>query len=468
MLDVSSDEITEASLPRVLVLLAAPLVVQNLVQVAQMIVDTFWLGRLGETAVGAVGLTYPVTALLMALGILGPTIGTQVIVSQRTGGDDPTGARRIAIHGIVLGVGFGTIIALATLLVPGRIVRLLNAGPAVAPLATTYLATYVLCFPFVGLSDTIEGGFIGWGDSRAALYLNVVAVVVNIGLDPFLIFGIGPFPELGIQGAALATVIGYGSGAVLAVAMVLGLRDTFRLTWNAVSFSLEEFYDLLDVGLPTTGQRLAQDLVRVVIVGVVATAGGAAGLAAYTIGARVASIAFIPASGLEQAATSVVGQNLGADNPRRARRTTWVGVAIAAGALTLIGGLQWLIPVPLTKLFVPDVTPQALELTVVYLQILALGYWAIGAAYLFRAGFNGARRTRTSMVISMLQYWGVRLPIAAGGVFLLHYGVVAAFWAVTISNIVAAIGGGFYYWYTTSQGMFRRAAREAASDATAD
>jgi len=206
----------------------------------------------------------------------------------------------------------------------------------------------------------------------------------------------------------------------------------------------------------------------VVIVGVVATAGGAAGLAAYMIGARVASIAFIPATGLQQAATSVVGQNLGADKPGRAGRTTWVGVAIAAGALTVIGALQWVIPVPLTKLFVPDVSPEALDLTVQYLKILALGYWAIGAAYLVRGGFNGARRTRTSMVMSILQYWGVRLPIAAGGVFLLNYGVIAAFWAVTISNIAAAVGGGLYYWYTTEQGMLQRAAREATSDAAAD
>ena len=468
MLDVSSDEITSDSLPRVLVLLAAPLIVQNLVQVAQLVVDTFWVGRISQDAVSAVGLTYPVTALLMAAGVLGPTIGTQVIVSQRTGSDDVTGARRIAIHGIALGVGFGTIIAGLTLLVPGRIVDVLNASGNVARLATIYLSTYALCFPFVGLSDTIEGGFLGWGDSRAALYLNVIAVVVNIGLDPFLIFGIGPFPALGIKGAALATVIGYGTGAVFATAMVLGFRDTFNLTRDAIDFSLREFYELLDVGLPTTGQRLAQDVVRVVIVWIVATAGGGPALAAYMIGARVASISFIPATGLQQAATSIVGQNLGADQSDRARRTTWVGVALAGGVLTVIGGIQWLIPVPLTELFVPDIGPEALELTVLYLKILAIGYWAIGASYLIRGGFNGARRTRTSMVMSMLQYWAVRLPIAAGGVFLLEFGVEAVFWAVTLSNIAAAVGGGIYYWYSTSQGMFRQAAKEATSDAAAD
>jgi len=200
----------------------------------------------------------------------------------------------------------------------------------------------------------------------------------------------------------------------------------------------------------------------------ITTAGGGPALAAYMIGARVASISFIPATGLQQAATSIVGQNLGADQSDRARRTTWVGVAMAGGVLTIIGGIQWLIPVPLTELFVPDIGPEALELTVLYLKILAVGYWAIGASYLIRGGFNGARRTRTSMVMSMLQYWAVRLPIAAGGVFLLGFGVEAVFWAVTLSNIAAAVGGGIYYWYSTSQGMFRQAAKEATSDAAAD
>ncbi|NHN45992.1 MATE family efflux transporter [Halostella sp. JP-L12] len=464
MWDTSPDDITDGRISRALVLLAAPLVVQNFVQVVQQVVDTFWVGRIGEDAVAAVGLNYPVTAMLTSVAIMAPLVGTQVIVSQRVGAEEYTGARRIAVHGIAVGVALALVVTAAAVAGAETIVDLLGAGDDVAPLAVTYLATYAFALVPMAASDVLEGGFVGWGDSRAALYVNVVAVVVNVGLDPILIFGLGPIDGYGIRGAALATVAGYTAGFVLALAMALGLRDSFTLTREAVAFRVDEFRELLDVGAPSSARRLAQDGVRVVIVGIVATVGGAAGLAAYTVGARVASVAFIPATGLSQAAQSVVGQNLGAEQPDRARRTTWVGVGIAAAALTAVGAIQWLFPASLTQVFVPDVSEAALGLTVDYLRILAYGYWAIGATYVLRAGFNGARRTRTSMVASLLQYWALRLPIAVAGVVLLDMGVHAVFWAVTLSNVAAAVGLGAYYRYSVESGMFDRAAAQAVAD----
>jgi len=464
MWDTSPEDITDGSITRALVVLAAPLVVQNLVQVVQQVVDTFWVGRIGEDAVAAVGLNYPVVAMLASVVIMAPFVGTQVIVSQRVGAEEYTGARRIAVHGLAVGISLAVVVGAVVVVGADAVVATLGADGNVAPLAATYLATYAIGLPAMAMSDVIEGGFIGWGDSRAALYINVVAVVVNIGLDPILIFGWGPVDAYGIQGAALATVIGYTAGFGLALAMALGLRDTFTLTREAVAFETSEFRELLDVGVPSAGRRMAQDGVRVVIVGVVAAVGGAAGLAAYTVGARVASVAFIPASGLSQATQSVVGQNIGAERPARARKTTWVGVGIAVGALSVVGALQWLIPVVLTQLFVPDVSADALSLTVDYLQILAYGYWAIGATYVLRAGFNGARRTRTSMVASLLKYWGIRLPIAVAGIALFGLGVYAVFWAVTLSNIAVAVGLAAYYRYSAESGMLDRAVTRAVSD----
>jgi len=460
----ADDDLTEGPIGKTLVALALPLVVQNLVQVVQQVVDTFWVGRIGEEAVAAVGLNYPVTAMLTSAAIMAPFVGTQVIVSQRVGAEEYTGARRIAVHGLAFGVALALLVTTVTVVGADRVVSLLGADPTVAPLAATYLATWSLGVPAMAASDVLEGGFVGWGDSRAALYVNVTAVLVNVGLDPVLIFGWGPVDAMGIRGAALATVVGYAAGLLLALAMALGLRDSFTLTREAVAFDRAEYRELLSVGAPAAGRRIAQDGVRIVVVGLVATVGGAAGLAAYTVGARIASVAFIPAGGLSQAAQSVVGQNLGAELPDRARRTTWVGVAIAAGALSAVGALQWLVPTGLTRLFVPDISPAALSLTVDYLRILAYGYWAIGATYVLRAGFNGARRTRTSMVASLCQYWGVRLPLAVGGVVLLDAGVHAVFWAVTLSNVAVAVGLAAYYRYSTADGMLDRAVSQAVAD----
>lgn len=463
MLDVSRDEIVEGSLARVLLVLAAPLLVQNLVQVAQQVIDLFWLGRLGADAVAAVGLNFPLIALLGVVAV-GTQVGTQVLVSQRAGSDDLAAGRRAAVNGTLMGFVLGLVVGVATALLARDIVGIFDTSTHVAEMAAAYLAVYALAMPIFSASDTLEGGFIGWGDTRAALYINVLAVGVNAVLDPFLIFGWGAFPELGVAGAALATGIGYTLGFALAIGMALRGRDGFLIDRSVLVFHTEDLREIVDIGWPNAGQFAASQAVRVVMIAIVAAAGGAVGIAAYTIGARVASIAFIPASGLQQAAQSVVGQNLGAERPDRAGRTTWTGVAIAGGVLTLVGALQWLVPETLTLIFVPDATGTELELTVEYLRILAYSYWAIGATYLLRGGFNGARRTRTSLIATLLQYWVARLPIAVVGVYILGAGVTAVFWAVTLSNVLAAIGLAIYYRHEVAGGMYERAAEVASGD----
>ncbi|WP_049937909.1 MATE family efflux transporter [Haloplanus natans] len=459
------DAIVEGSIPRTLVALALPLVAQNVVRVAQQVIDTFWLGRLGETAVAAVGLTVPVLGVCFAL-LVTPFVGTQILVSQRVGADADDGARRLVVHGFVLALVVGALVGAGVFLGADTVVRLVGAGPEVAPLAAVYLAVVGLGLPLAGASDALEAGFVGRGDSRASLWINVATVAVNVVLDPFLIFGWWLFPRLGVRGAALATVAGYAAGLSLALALALGPR--MSLARRHLALTTADFRDLLSVGAPITGRQVASQSVRVLLVGVVALAGGAAGLAAYTVGARVASVAVLPSRGLGQAAQSMVGQNVGADRPDRARRTTRVGVVVAAGALACLGVVQWLVPGSIARIFVPNLSGDGLALTVQYLTILAYGYPAIGAVDALLAGFNGASRTRTSFVADLLKYWAVRLPVAAlalpatASVSLLgvtvapglDLGMPAVFWAVTGSNVVAAGGVGAYYVRAVRGGLF--------------
>ena len=477
MFDLEPEEITEGSIPRALVFLAVPLVAQNLVQVANAAADVFWLGRLGDGAVGAVGLNQPVLGLLM-VPMMTAMVGTQVLVSQRIGSEDSAGARRAVFHGIVLALVSG--VALTLLIGPNSraIVEFLGAGPGVAPEAAAYLSAYLLLFPFVMVSDTVEQGFIGAGDSKVAMYLNFLAIAINLVLDPLLIFGYFGFPELGVAGAALATVLGYTAAMVFGFYFLLGGRQSLSLTLADVRLDPDEFREMIDIGAPVGGQRLAGQSVRLFVVAIVAVVGGAPGLAAYTVGARIATIAFVPAQGLQQAGQSVIGQNLGADRPDRAARATWVGVAIATGALTLVGVVQFFVPELLTSIFVPDISERGLELSVRYLEVLAYGYWAIGATYMLLAGLNGARRTKTSFFVDLGKYWGVRFPIAVAalpagyavsvlGVSFapgFGLGMEAIFWAVTGSNIVAAVGVAAYFRYATNTGMMEQAADVAAAD----
>lgn len=481
MWSVHRDDMVSESIPRVLVVLAAPLVVQNLIHIANAVVDTFWLGRLGENEVAAVGLNFPVISLVIG-GVTLVAVGTQITLAQRIGAGEEAEARRLAFTGIVTAAGLGIVVAGAFAIAAEDLMHLLADDPAVGSLAAIYLWTLMVFYPLAFLSDTVENAFIGWGDTAAAMYINITMVGINIILDPFLIFGIGPFPALGVQGAAVATGVGIVAGLGVGLAFTFGLRDSFTLDRDAMTYTVQFVREIVNVGGPLSGQSIARDLSRVFIIWFVALAGGAAGIAAFTVGIRVSTLAVVPAIGLQQAAQAMIGQNVGADRPDRAFRTTTVGVAIATIGLAILGAVQWLMPGLIVDVLVPDLTPRGRELSILYLRILALSYWALGASYLFLAGFNGARRTRTSFAFDLVKYWGMRFPVALiaipptvtfgafGLVFApgLGLGVEAIFWVVTLSNVIAAPAIGAYFLFRSRRGMFRRAVRQASRAAGAD
>lgn len=477
-LDVTSGDITDGPIAATLVALSVPLVLQNLVHVCNQLVDTFWLGRVGETAVAAVGLDFPVLAIMFGVAA-SATVGTQILVAQRVGTGAEADARRMAFNGLALSFVLGLAILTVVAVGGDELVRLLGAGPEIAPLATAYLLVLAAFFPLATSSDAVERGFIGWGDARSALYINLATVATNVALDPFLILGYGPIPAYGVRGAALATGVGYAIGLLVALVLASGRRESLQLSLRDAHLSPGDLRELVDVGAPVSGQRLAGQSSRVAVIAVVATVGGAAGLAAYTVGARVATVAFLPATGIGSAAQSMVGQNLGAGRPDRAHSTIRSGVGIASGVLLLVGVGQWLAPGPLATLFVPTATELGFALTVEYLEILAYGYWAMGVTAVVLAAFNGASRTRTGFVVDILKYWGVRIPAAVaalpaatitvvglsiGG---LGLGVQAVFWAVTVSNVLTAVGiGGYYLWQ--HEAVFDDAASETARSIPVD
>ncbi|PSQ49971.1 MATE family efflux transporter [Halobacteriales archaeon SW_6_65_15] len=434
--DLSPEEITEGPIPRALLVLSAPLFVQNMVRVAQQVVDLFWVGRYSSDAVAAIGLASPVVWFLLSSTVSASFVGTQVLVSQRVGADDVRGARRAAFTGLlltlVLSVGVGALMFLNVrpLLELVTSARPTGGGGDLVALATRYLEVISLGIVFAGLSDTIEAAFVGRGESRAAMYMNVASVTANLSLDPFLIFGLGPFPSLGIRGAALATVAGYTAGFLLGVAFVLRGRAGGILSRAAATVDLGEFR------------------------------------AAYTVGSRVSSLAFRTLMSLSNAAQSIVGQNLGAGNLDRATSTTWTGVKIGTSVLTVFAVGQWLVPELVVNLFVPEMSGRSFAFAVAYLQFLAVGYPAKGVFSLVRAGFNGARRTKTTMVASVAQTWLLQLPIAAGAGITLGFGAIAVFWARPLSIIVSAVVLAGYYLHSTNNGMYSRAAErvEASPD----
>jgi len=476
MLEVDQEAITDGPVGRVLLVLAAPLVAQNVVYVANALIDTFWLGRVGEDAVAAVGLSLPVQSLLGATVVIG-AVGTQILVSQRAGGDDATGARRVAVNGALVAFAVTAAVALPVVVYAEEAVALLGADPALAGTTATYLAIVIAVLPVGAVGDTVENCFTAYGDTRAVFHVSLVSVLVNLVAAPVLIFGVGPAPELGVAGAAIGTVLAGVAGLLWILGYAAGIgRDTFRLTREAFAFDPGLVREVVAVGAPLGGQRGVSEVVRVFVVGLVAIAGGAAGVAAYTVGARVATLAIVPALGIQQAAQSMVGQNLGADAPRRARRTTTVGTGMVVAGFLALGTVQFLFAGGIADLLAPDLTATGRDLAVAYLRILGASYWALGGTYTLLAGFNGASRTRTAFVADLIKYWAVRFPIAVAAVPVattfgafgvtvtpgLGWGVEAATAQKAASNVVGFVGLGGYFLYTTRRGMFVTAAERAS------
>lgn len=471
MFDLSPEEITSGPLYRVLAILSFPLLFQNLVRVAQNVIDLFWLGRLGGDAVAAVGIAYPTIGVILMFAAGITFIGTQVRVSQRVGADNLVGARETAFNGLALAVLFGLVLGVASYLVAPTLIGLMTSTQPqstaghVAELAVQYFQILALGMVGAASTDAIEAAFVAHGDSRAAFHINLTSVVVNVTADPILIFGVGPVPALGIEGAALATVCGYGSAVLVGLTFVLRGRSGGVLSRDALSVDFGELREIVDIGLPPAAQRANRRVAETIIVVIVFAAGGAVGVTAYILGTRVASAAIVPASGLQSATQSVVGQNLGAGEPGRAARTTGIGVAFVALLLVPVAIVQYAMSGGIVDLLAPNVSAAAFETTVDFLHILAYGYPAFGAVFVLQGGFNGASKSRVSFVASIFQYWVVQLPIAALGGVILGQSVVAVFWAATIANVLTAVGLGVYYYYSAQSGMFETASEEIEASA---
>lgn len=465
MFEVSREEITQGSLGRALAVLAAPLLVQYLVLVAQQVIDVFWVGRIGPDAVAAIGLVAPIYGLLF-VGSFIATTGGQVTVSQRVGTGDLAGGRRATTHAFAVVGVVNLLLAVVVFLAADTITAALTADRNVATLGASYLAVIGFANVFQGLSDVVEAGYMGWGESRIPMALNLLAVLLNLVLDPLLIFDTTPLPGFGIAGAALATLVAFLVAFAIGLATLLTGVTSFTLTRDSFRFDPTTVRRLLAIGVPKALQEVGRQFARLIIVFIVSVTGGGAALAAYTVGARVATVAFVPPQAIGSASTTLVGQNLGAGRPDRASTATWLGVGAGAVVLGLVGVVQWFVPELLAAVFVPGISGETLGFTVVYLQILALGYWALGTIWTVEAGFNGAGRTDITMYSTLLQYWAVRVPVAAVGAFVLGYGALGPFWAVTISNVVAALGLTAYFVRSTDRGMLERASEEATPDAS--
>ncbi|MGE0041384.1 MAG: MATE family efflux transporter [Vicinamibacterales bacterium] len=431
----SSEDFTQGPVRRAVILLAVPMVLEMGMESLFAVVDVFFVSRLGSAAAATVGLTESMMAIVYTVAI-GISIGATAVVARRFGEHDAEGAADAAAQAIGLGLLVAAVLGVVGAWQADALLRLMGASPAMLAGASGYTRVMLGFNVTVTLLFLTNAVFRGAGDAVIAMRMLWLSNAINIVLDPCLIFGWGPFPEMGVTGAAVATNIGRGT-AVLVQLWVLWagharvriaarhLRVKAAVMWNVCRLSGTGFLQVLVDTSSWIG------LVRVI------AAFGEDALAGYTIGIRTVLFAVMPAWGLSNAASTMVGQALGAGDPGRADEAVW-----AAGRLNLwflggLGAVFVLLADPIVAQFTSD--PVVAGHAVSCLRIVSLGFPFFAYGLVLTQAFNGAGDAWTPTWLNFVCFWAWQIPLAWGLAIVLGLGPRGVYIAVTAAFSTLAV-----------------------------
>src|ERR1700694_879676 len=348
----SHRDYTAGSLNRAILLLAVPMVLEMVLESLFAVVDVFWVGRLGANAVATVGLTESMLSLVFAVG-MGLSLSTTAMVARRIGEKDPAGAAVAAVQAIALGVIVSLIIGLPCVMFAPRLLQLMGASPEIVFVGSGYARICLGGSCAVLLLFLNNAIFRGAGDAAIAMRLLWVSNIINLVLDPCLIFGWGPFPRLGVTGAALATLTGRSIGVLYQFYRLMRGTERIRILRQQLRLELDVLWRLVRVSLTGILQFAIAHTSWIGLVRIVSLFGSAA-LAGYTIAIRIVIFIILPSWGLSNAAATLVGQNLGAKQPERAEASVWRTGFYNMVFLGVIGVFFIFFAEPAVRLFTRD------------------------------------------------------------------------------------------------------------------
>jgi putative MATE family efflux protein len=439
----SHQDYTTGSLNRAILLLAIPMVLEMVLESLFAVVDVMWVGRLGANAVATVGLTESMLSLVFAVGI-GLSLSTTAMVARRIGEKDPEGAAVAAVQAIVLGGIVSVAIGVPCFVYAADLLRLMGATPEIVSVGTGYARICLGGSCAVLLLFLNNAIFRGAGDAAIAMRLLWVSNIINLMLDPCLIFGWGPFPKLGVTGAALATFIGRSIGVMYQFYRLMKGTERIRVLARQIRVKWDVLWRLVRVSLTGILQFAIAHTSWIGLVRIVSTFGAAA-LAGYTIAIRIVIFVILPSWGLSNAAATLVGQNLGAGEPDRAEKAVWRTGFYNMIFLGVLGLFFVLFAEPVVRLFISD--PAVVPLGATCLRIISCGN--IGYAYgmVMLQAFNGAGDTITPTFVNFFGFWMLEIPLAYWLAIRMNFRSNGAFWAIVVAE--AAIAG-------TSAILFKR------------
>ncbi|BCM92690.1 multidrug export protein MepA [Abditibacteriota bacterium] len=448
----SKRDFTSGSIGLALFLLAVPMILEMIMESIFGVVDIFFVAKQGANAVAVVGLTESMLAFVFAISI-GLSVSATATVARRYGEQDLEGAAHSAAHAIYLGIAVSVLMSIIGLVFAPHFLTALGAEPAVVKLGTTFTRIMLGCNGAIVFLFLLNAIFRGAGDPSVSMRVLFVANLLNIFLAPCFIFGpdifsvlhvnapawlvnIWPFPHLGVTGAAVGTTIGRGTGVLLAVFYLI--RPGGRIT-------LHRHHWKLDVPVLTSIIRIAAPAVLQFAIGTaswsalvrVVAGFGSEAIAGYVIGLRVIIFVLLPAVGMSNAASTLVGQNLGAGKPDRAEASVWRAAYINA----VILGTGGLILLLFSRAIVGGFTSEPAVLTygASALHIVSYGFLFYAFGMVLESSFNGAGDTWTPTCLNLFVFWAVEIPLAYLLSYRFGFGPSGVFWAITIAFSLLAI-----------------------------
>jgi putative MATE family efflux protein len=433
----SQQDFTTGSLNRAILLLAIPMVLEMVLESLFAVVDVFWVGRLGADAIATVGLTESLLSLVFAVG-LGLSLSTTAMVARRIGEKDPEGAAVAGVQAIAIGILSSALIGIPCYFYAPRLLQLMGASPQIVTLGTGYTRIALGGSGAIMMLFLNNAIFRGAGDAAIAMRLLWVSNIINLILDPCLIFGWGPFPKLGVTGAALATLTGRSIGVLYQFYRLLRGSERIRILRRQVHLDFTIFFRLLRVSITGILQFAIADVSWIGLVRIVSVFGSAA-LAGYTIAIRIVIFVILPSWGLSNAAATLVGQNLGAKQPERAETSVWRTGFYNMVFLGAIGIVFIFFSVPVVRLFTSD--PLVVPLAASCLRIMSYGNIAFAYGMVMLQAFNGAGDTLTPTLVNLVGFWFLEIPLAYFLAIPARMQSNGAFYAIVISEAAIAAAG---------------------------
>ncbi len=426
---------TSGSIKKAIFMLSIPMILEMLMESIFALVDIAYVSQVSVNAVATIGLTESVVTLVYALAI-GLSMAATAVVARRVGEEDIAGANMAAMQAIFLGILISIVVGVLGFLFHKEILGLMGAAPDLIAEGSGYTKWLLGGNITIVLLFLINAIFRGAGDASIAMWTLVLSNGLNIVLDPFFIFGWGPFPELGVMGAAVATNIGRGTAVLFQLGILFFGWGKIKLRFKELQLQIGVMLNLIKVSLGGIAQFLIGTSSWVFLMRIMSEFGSEV-LAGYTIAIRVIMFTLMPSWGMSNAAATLVGQNLGANKPQRAETSVWKTGKYNAVFMGLVSVVYLLFAQQIVGLF--NATPIVVKSGALCLQVIALGYVFYAYGMVVTQAFNGSGDTRTPTRLNLIAFWLFQLPLAYVLAFVFKMDELGVFVAITAAQVLLAV-----------------------------